>query len=139
MVLGSGLDNLEAAEFSFRITNQSLIFAEISNITMCLNDLYGNTPLFGTSIILSDSMANQIAEFDASYANYYNIQTETLSLVGYLSSSSSLVPGTNYSVAIQFPVSTNELSYSWYTHTLSKLIKSTLYILIIGTIILSSN
>ena len=117
------LDNLEAAEFSIRVTNQSLILVEISNITMCLNDLYGNTQLLDTRIILNDSLANQVAEFDASYANYYDTQTRTMSLVGYLSSSSTIVTGTNYSLTIKFPVFINELTYPWYTQALGKFYK----------------
>ena len=114
------LDNLESAEFLIRITNQSLIFVEISSITMCLSDLHGNTQIFDTRITLWDASTNQVAAFDASYANYYDTQTGTLSLVGFSSSSTSLVPGTNYSLRIQFPVNVNLITYPWYNHALSK-------------------
>ena len=115
------LDNLIEANYFIQITNKDFIHIQISNIIMCLSDLHGNEQIFDTQIFLSDD-TTQVAQFDASYANYYDYGTETLSLVGYLSTSSNtLQPGTNYSVSIQFPVNVNQLYYPWYTHVLGKL------------------
>ena len=89
---------------------------------MCLYDLHGNEQIFDTQVFLSDD-TTQVAQFDASYANYYDSETETLSLVGYLSSGSNILQsGTNYSVSIQFPVNVNRLYYQWYTHDLGEFI-----------------
>lgn len=91
---------------------------------MCLSDLHGNQQIFDTQIFLSDD-TTQVAQFDASYANYYDYGTETLSLAGYLTSGSNMLQsGANYSVSIQFPVNVNELHYQWYTHVLGEFIVS---------------
>ena len=116
------LDNLVGAQYFVQITNRDFINIQISNITMCLYDLHGNEQIFDTQVFLSDD-TTQVAQFDASYANYYDSETETLSLVGYLSSGSNILQsGTNYSVSIQFPVNVNRLYYQWYTHDLGEFI-----------------
>ncbi|KAI6656727.1 Cadherin-related tumor suppressor [Oopsacas minuta] len=66
-------NNIAVAEYSIEVTNQSLIFIQITNITMCLSDIHGNEPLFNTSIILSDA-SSQLRQFDGSYSNYYNLK-----------------------------------------------------------------
>ena len=88
----------------------------VTNILMCLSDLYDNIPLFGSRLVVNDTNG-LVTEYDASYANYYDAQTGTLTVVGSSSGSGSLVADMVYSVSINFPVRVFPLVYSMYNHT----------------------